>query len=150
MGPATLTRPFLMYAATVNGEPTNYANTDLDLTSAARPTVLVAALESGGLCRLNDLERCDGVWRATLERSVATEPDPATTIAGLLDAIESLNEEAGAAWDDCLERVFDVGIQAGIRPHSTRYDIPPELLWRMAAAGVELRFTVYAPETARR
>jgi hypothetical protein len=131
------------------GHSTRYLNTDLVLESAEDLRPLAAALEQGGLLVLHVDRRDDGAWLAVVEASLDL-PEPAASLAALLDVVEPLDPALRLTWDRCAVRAFDVGYQVGDGPWGFTQAIPPALLVRVAALGAELRVTVYPAEPPSR
>jgi hypothetical protein len=135
-------------------EVARYVTTDLVLYSTEDLTALAAALEARGLDFRDPARWMDETewyriaepqwyWRfqAGGEGSY-DEPDP--EVAAILAAVEALDAPARAAWNNCSQRVFDLGYDCGTRPFSVRHDISAGTLARLAAAGATLRITLYA------
>jgi len=120
----------------------HYLNTDLDLTSADDLTKLALIFEAGGMFPLNVNQDDDGLWYATFETNEQhTEMEP--NIAAMLAVVESLSPSLRAVWERCSRREFNIGFICGCEPWAFNQGLPADLLGRMAAAGVSLRFTLY-------
>ena len=122
--------------------PTRYLN--IDLVSAAPLDALVEALEKAKLHRVNgwkdDMGREYQGWEVN---GLPGFPGPAPIIELLLTAVESLPENARAAWNACESRAFDIGYSCAEEPWGFHQEIPSELLARMAALKISLRLTLY-------
>jgi hypothetical protein len=105
-------------------------------------TMLASALEPNGIIPLHLARGNDGLWRATFE-TAREHAEPATNIAGLLAAIEALPPLAAIDWRACTLREFNVGYDCGSGPWAFNQALSPQLLDRMASAGVGLRITIY-------
>jgi len=64
-------------------------------------------------------------------------------ILEFLESMKSLPQEAQDLWKHFDSRVLDIGIQAGLQPHSTIFVLPEETTRLVAEAGLAIRFTVY-------
>jgi hypothetical protein len=69
------------------------------------------------------------------------------TTARLVELVNSLPPEAKTIWGQCELRSLNVGIQAGVEPHSSAFAISQETVSALADAGLEVVFTVYAPSS---
>ena len=122
-----------------------YVNTDLDLTSAADLTAIVAAFESGGVFALHVTRGGDGAWLATLETEEQyDEPEP--NIAAMVAVAEAFTGGIRVAWDVCVRRELNIGYDCGTHPWAFNQALSPELLARIAALGISLRITLYPEE----
>ena len=124
-----------------------YINTDLDLSSSADLTGLVAALESRGLFALHVTHADDGLWHATLETAEQhSEPEP--NIAAIIAAAESLPESHRLSWHACSRCTLDIGYECASAPSPLHHAISNVLLARSAAVGASLAFTLYSSAAA--
>jgi hypothetical protein len=76
--------------------------------------------------------------------------DLAATLGRLIGWVKALPAPAKRAWSAASRRIFDVGLQAGSRPHDTSWTIFPDLISAVAKLQGEIRITVYAAERERR
>jgi len=129
--------------------PTHYLNTDLDLDLDCPHDLspLIAALRCRGLDPLpHPTGRRDGNFFVVFETDdYFTTPE--ATLVVMLDAVESLPEDAIKMWRQCTKREFNIGIECDSKQHAGEFAIAPELLQRIAAVGGSLGITVYANET---
>lgn len=133
-----------------NGRPGSvrieYINTDLLLQSENDLSDLVSYF-NGADCF--DLYVSEDRKSAGFESNLTAEnPAPAQTIAALLDAVDRLDGALLAAWRACEVREFDIGFNCGQDPYSTHDRLPPDLLKRVADAGITLVITLYAVRVA--
>ena len=70
-------------------------------------------------------------------------------IRDLLSLIAKLPRPARRLWDHAQSKVFNVGIQAGLEPHSHEVSLSPATVARMAHVGASLTITTYAPDAPR-
>ena len=127
----------------------HYLNTDLDLVAKHNLAPLAAVLQAQGIPPLHMTPGEEGNWHATFE--VAAEhhaPEEALSI--MLDAAESLSDEARMLWSGCAVREFNIGYVCGDQPWAFSYGLSNRLLVRMSAAGASLRITLYPPEPGDR
>jgi hypothetical protein len=89
----------------------------------------------------------DGYWYATFEIDLPHQ-DPESTIRVMLEAIESLDDDAPRIWSDCKLREFDIGYSCGDEPWAYNHGLTNETLLRIAALGASLRITLYPPDKA--
>ena len=60
--------------------------------------------------------------------------------------IESLSAEGRTLWDNCFERVFDIGYDSGITPFCYRSTLQPSTVQRIAQLGASILVTIYASD----
>jgi hypothetical protein len=119
---------------------TEFLNVDLDIRVQDELETLLDAMASSVIV-LN---------QTTQTASVELNEDYLSleeTIAKLIELVNSLSPEARTIWGQCESRCLNVGIQAGIEPHSTEFAISKETVSALAAAGFEVAFTIYAPRS---
>jgi hypothetical protein len=118
---------------------TEFLNVDLDLRAKRGLGKLVQSLApSAFVLRQTSKEaslELDGVGEPTLEK----------TILGLVKLVQSLPPHALTIWNQCNCRIFNVGIQAGDKPHSREFGISKKAVSLLAKIGAEIVLTVYAP-----
>jgi hypothetical protein len=118
---------------------TEFLNVDLDLGARRGLKKLVQCLEpSAYVLRQTPTEaslELNGKPGLTLER----------TILGLVKLIQSLPPEAATIWNKCDYRIFNIGILAGHKPHSSEFRISRKAVSLLAEIGAEIALTVYAP-----
>ena len=121
---------------------TKYINTDLDLKAAFDLKPLTDALEALGVLPLHNPQLYEGDWSVTLETEQNYE-DPEANITAMLDAIDALEGQPLVLWNECNNRVFDIGYKCGGIPYCLRNELSNGALLRIAQAGAELRVTIY-------
>jgi hypothetical protein len=127
------------------GNTIRYLNTDLDLASADDLRALAAALDARGLLPLHVARAEDGLWHATFETGEQHEA-PESNVAAMIAVVESLAAPLLAAWSGCTRRELNIGYDCGGEPRAFEQGLSNHLLGRVAAAGLSLRITLYAPE----
>jgi hypothetical protein len=71
---------------------------------------------------------------------------PEAAIRALAAMVGRLPGAARRLWDGADERVFDIGIQAGLRPHNGEYQLSDASVALIARLGGSIKVTVYAAE----
>jgi hypothetical protein len=66
-------------------------------------------------------------------------------IRGLVSVIRKLPRPARALWNEAQLRVFNIGIQAGLNPHSHEVKLSPTTVAQAAQVHAGLVITTYAP-----
>ena len=126
-------------------EATYFLNVDLELVTGGEIGPLLA--EWGALVMLRDSVD-DGkrtIWIELEEEYI----DVDSTLRGFLDLVESLPAPLRKLWDECDDRCFNVGVQAGATPNSVAIGISSNTLRRIAVVDAHAVFTVYgAPREA--
>ena len=124
----------------MSGEATHFLNVDLELVTRGEVDALLA--HWGSLVMLRDSVE-DGkrtIWIELEEEYL----DADSTLGGFLVLVESLPAPLRRLWDDCDDRCFNVGVQAGAAPpNSVALRIASDTLRRMAAMKGRVEFTVY-------
>lgn len=133
---------------------TRYRVTDLCLFSHGDLTALAAALAARGLVvtggprwlDIPEYSRLAGPhWNCQFQVTCEDQQDhPEPEIVAMLAAVEALDPPERAAWDGCVRRVFDPAFDCGVRPSAVHHYLSAGTLARLAAAGGELRLTLYA------
>ncbi|MCC6527866.1 MAG: hypothetical protein IT373_34795 [Polyangiaceae bacterium] len=119
-----------------------FLNVDLDVEAAEDPEPFLAALDERVLVLRSDRAPPHLVC---LELSRVGRDLEATAV-DLCTVLELLPAAARAWWDRASLRDFNVGIQAATGPEAAEFLMGPPTLARMAALGVRLVLTVYAPD----
>jgi hypothetical protein len=70
---------------------------------------------------------------------------PDRTILGLIQLVERLPPRYRKVWDSARSREFNVGIEAGLEPHSFELSLSRRTVEAVTAVGGALVVTVYAP-----
>lgn len=123
----------------MSGEATRFLNVDLELVTTGEVDALLG--HWGALVMLRDSVD-DG--KRTIWIELAEElPDAESTLGGFLALVEALPVALRMVWDDCEDRCFNVGIQAGATPHSAAFRMAPNTLRRIANSNSRVEVTVY-------
>lgn len=95
-----------------------YLNTDLDIeVTSGLPMLSAALLACGKLYEVASSEGGDAPSRASFECSRDART-PEAAIAEMLDAIEQLDGAAGAVWQACSLKEFNIGYACGEEPRA--------------------------------
>lgn len=128
---------------------THFLNTDLDVVTRRDPAPLVAMLHSLGVHALNaPTARVDGAWFVNFEPEPREDATPEATVLAIIEAIEKLTGEAREIWYVASTRELHLGFESGDAPRAFTEALSSETLARAAAAGMSLRWTLYAPTRA--
>ena len=119
---------------------TEFLNVDLDIRVQAGLAALLDAMGSSVVV-LNQTGQTASV--ELNEENLSLEE----TTARLVELVNSLPPEAKTIWEQCELRSLNVGIRAGVEPHSSEFAISKETVSAIADAGFEVVFTVYAPRS---
>jgi hypothetical protein len=117
---------------------TEFLNVDLDIRVQAGLETLLDAMGSSVVV-LNQTAKT-----ASVELNEPHLPLEETT-AKLIELVNSLSPEARSIWEQCEWRSLNIGIRAGVEPHSCEFAISKETVSAIADAGLEVVVTVYAP-----
>lgn len=71
------------------------------------------------------------------------------TLMRLLKWAQGLSGPACRSWATASRRIFDIGIQGGVKPHDSHWSIRQEDVAALAKLGAEVMLTVYAAEWNR-
>ncbi len=126
-----------------NTAVTRFLNVDLELVAAIELAPLLENLSPTTFALRDSVD--DGkrtVW-LELGRDPRNLEDAILEFAGL---IESLPGSIRALWDGCEDRCVNVGIQGGIAPHASAFQISPAAISKLAAISARLEITVYAAD----
>ena len=125
-------------------DETALLNVDLDITSGHDLTPLAGALRS----RLVVLHvgRVRRTWSARFE--LRTQPPNAdAAIRRFVSAIDTLRAGPRSLWRRARMRDFNIGIQAGLRPHAVELAVSPAAVAMAARVGARIVITVYGAGT---
>ena len=121
---------------------TQFLNVDLDIYSADDLAPLARALAAA-----TDMLRCDqlesGDWLLVLELS-GSPASAEAAIAGLLDAIDALPDDAHRLWRGARKRCFDIGVEAADGP-TWKSELTPGTLRRLGEQLAAVEITIYGP-----
>ncbi len=131
--------------AGVEPEPTRYANVDLDVYAGVPLDGFVQALGEkalvlyvGGARRKYEAH----VELASSHRAVSADD----TIVELIRLIRGLPRVHRQTWNSARRREFNLGIEAGLKPHSFELSLQPRTLKAIADVQGALVITVYAAD----
>ncbi|KRR07233.1 hypothetical protein CQ12_00035 [Bradyrhizobium jicamae] len=117
---------------------TQFLNVDLDIRVQDGLETLLDAMASSVIV-LNQTAQTASV---ELNESYLSLEE---TTAKLVELVNSLSSEARTIWEQCELRSLNIGILAGVEPHSSEFAISKETVSAIADAGLEIVVTVYAP-----
>lgn len=120
-----------------------YLNTDLDIeVSSGLPMLSAALLACGKLYEVASFEGDGAPSRASFECSGHART-PEAAIAEMLGVIEQLDGAAGAVWQACSLKEFNIGYACGEEPSAFSQRLSPALLQRIAAVAASVSVTIY-------
>lgn len=122
---------------------TNFLNVDLDLYSRSNLEPLVAAF--GGRVSVMYVGRHRQMYEAHLELAKMIK-NADVVIRGFKDLVETLPPSTKKLWDTAETRDFNIGIQAGMQPHSFELPLAQKTVAICSRLKARIVFTVYAPE----
>jgi len=126
-------------------EPTHYMNVDLDIVSSVPLDDLVHAMGEGAFVLYVGGARRK--YEAHLElASCRTSMAADKTIIGLTRLLEALPPRHRKVWDSAKARLFNIGVQAGLEPHSFELHLDRRTLDAIADVRGSLVVTVDAPD----
>ena len=129
----------------VDDDPTTFLNVDLDIASRVSLEPLVKAL--GSKVFVHHVGKVKGKHWARFSRS--SYGQTADTLTRELCAlIQRLPKGPRKLWDGAVSREFNVGIQAGLWPHSLEVRIREGTVALVAELGGTIAVTTYAPVLA--
>jgi hypothetical protein len=119
-----------------------YATTDLNIWATNDLTPIADQLVHLGLFTYYVGPGQDSSWFARLA-CAESFPDPDSSIAVMLTAIEALDEPARMLWSACTSRDFDIGYYCGDSPWAFNQQLLPSTIARIAAASAGIVITIY-------
>jgi hypothetical protein len=123
----------------VHDDETAFLNVDVDVRSSTPLEALVHALK--GRISVHYVGR---VGRSFHARFALSGPRTAeVAVRRLAKLIDALPRAARKAWDGAKMRVFDVGFQGGMRPHSAEHDLSASAVAAVARLKGSIRVTLY-------
>ncbi|KRR25055.1 hypothetical protein CQ14_25605 [Bradyrhizobium lablabi] len=117
---------------------TQFLNVDLDIRVQGGLETLLDAMGSSVVV-LNQAAQTASVELNAYDLSLEE------AAARLAELVNSLSPEARTIWGQCELRSLNIGILAGVEPHSSEFAISKETVSAIADAGLEVVVTVYAP-----
>jgi hypothetical protein len=128
----------------VREDGTHFITVDLDVLSRRKLSLLVE-----GLGRRRVFVLHEGRWGSRYSANVELDGWNKTAdqqIQGLVALIRRLPHAARRLWDDAQSRVFNIGIQAGLHPHSHELRLSGRTVREAAQVGAAIVITTYAPD----
>ena len=127
----------------VEDEPTAFLNVDLDITSSVSLKPFVDAL--GSRVFVNHVGKVGRKhWARVSRYSYGQSADKLTR--ELCTLIRKLPRNPRRLWNRALSREFNVGVQAGLWPHSYEVRLSSTTVALVARLGGTIAVTTYAPE----
>jgi hypothetical protein len=124
-----------------------FHNIDLLLVGRFDRKPLLAALRDDVFV-LHEDARFDNKKCLILE-ALAPGLDLTRTLTRLLKWVQGLPLPARRSWTAASRRVFDIGIQSGLKPHDSHWTIRRDQVAALAKVGAEVVLTVYGAEWTR-
>jgi len=124
-------------------EPTRYANVDLDIFSRVSLKGLVDAMGRDALVLYVGGE--EQKYEAHVELASSHMATADRTIIGLTRLVKRLPPRYRKVWDSATSREFNVGIEAGLEPHSFELRLKRRTVDAVRNIGGALVVTVYSP-----
>jgi hypothetical protein len=124
-------------------EATQFLNVDLELVATFDLTPLLEHLNSTTFTLRDSVD--DGRRTVWME----LDPDPKDTEDAILryaTLVESLPSGLRRLWDDCEDRCLNVGIQSGLSPHASAFQISTDAIGKLVAIASRLEITVYSAD----
>jgi hypothetical protein len=123
-----------------------FLNVDVVVVSMAPLEPLVSAL--GEKVSILHLRRDGRNHHARFALYSPGSPDAA--IRRLVKVIDALPKPARRLWAAAKDRVFDIGLQGGVRPHCREFQLTGSTVAALKRVGGSILITVYPAEVARR
>ncbi|UJB70678.1 hypothetical protein HRE53_06315 [Acaryochloris sp. 'Moss Beach'] len=122
-------------------QKTQYLNTDLELRSHERLTMLCHEFEKT-CCILNHIQADNEHWHATIESNLSGDSCADLAIQAILAVLPQLSAQAKRQWDNCYLREFDLGFECG-DTWAYPYALTAESIRLIAEANCSLSVTLY-------
>ena len=92
----------------------------------------------------------EGAYQTHLELAMAERSPwtPDAAIQAFARLIDGLAPGAKHLWDQANLRVFDIGLQGGVRPQAFQFSLRPETLAAVSRLEANVALTVYAVDVA--
>jgi len=123
-------------------ESTRFLNVDLDLYSRSDLDPLVALFGKKVTVLYSGMNKRS--YRAHLEVAKLFKSADAT-IRAFCSLIETLPPAGREMWNNATILDFNIGVEAGFRPHATEFVLSAAAVLSAASLGARIVFTVYAP-----
>jgi hypothetical protein len=128
----------------VQPKGTHFITVDLDVYSKVRLGSLVTAF-GDNMFVLHE-GRWGGRYLASFELGNSWQLSADQEIRRLVALVRSLPPPARRLWNQAQSRVFDIGMQAGVTPHSHKLTLSQDTIEAIASVRGRLTITTYAPE----
>lgn len=69
-----------------------------------------------------------------------------TKLAAFVALVRAMPKDARQAWNAATRRVLNMGIQSGLKPYSTSWNIPSDVLASLVEIRAEMTLTIYGAE----
>lgn len=118
----------------------SYVTTDLEFDSTSDLSHVVDEFGENVSVHLN--ERVGNVYRVvlgTVHRDISADE----SVAFYCQLLERLSDPAKVSWQLCSRRVLDVAFESGTEPKCESYELPAELVHRVADLGMSIALTIY-------
>ena len=118
----------------------SYVATDLEFDSTSDPSLIVAEL--GNNISVNRNDRVGDVYYVTAgagHRDIGAEE----AVAFYCSILEKLSDRAKVSWRQCTRRVLDIAFASGTEPKCETYQLPEDLVRRVADLGLSVAVTIY-------
>jgi hypothetical protein len=122
---------------------THYLNVDLDIYAKCDLQPLVTALGKSVVVLYCGRMKRTHCAHLELARDTKTAD---STIRRFCTLLEGLPRVQRGVWNAAKIRAFNIGVQAGMQPHSSELILTAETVERAAKLGAQIVFTVYAPD----
>jgi hypothetical protein len=129
----------------VQEEGTHFVAVDLDVFSRRRLSALAEALGDRVVALY------EGRWGSRYSAHFELHGWNQTAdqqIRGLVSLIRKLPRPAELLWNEAQLRVFNIGVQAGLNPHSHEVKLSPATVAQAAQIRAGLVITTYAPDAS--
>ena len=125
-----------------------FLNVDVDIFGAFDRAPLLKGF-GDAIYVLHDGERepREPVISFELSTDIPTLPG---VISDLVALVRALPDDALAAWNLATRRVFSIGIQAGLDPHSTEWTLSADMMAALVAIRADVTLTVYGADVGAR
>lgn len=117
-----------------------FLNVDVDLVGTFDREALLRGF-GDRIFVLRNEENEHGESVVSFELSTARPAFP-DLVSEIVELVRALPDDARSAWGCAARRVFDVGIQAGLEPHSTEWTLGIPQMAALVSVGAELTITV--------
>lgn len=116
-----------------------YITVDLELDSKTDMSTVVTELGDFISVHLNQWVGED--YRVAVGVNMGEGPE--SDISALCSLIEGFSTKSKSLWSTCHRRVVDIAFESGDEPTCLTFEIPPQLIGRMAILGLSAAVTIY-------